>query len=201
MKVRIDGYSALFLTLISIFLFGNQIRYGLSPLLYQVNIIYIIALSILFIRFEKKLSIKSFLLWLVLTFQMLAVNLLNNCTGSEIFRNFMIMYLPLLLLLFDFSSIIREYDTVARKLIRIYNFFVYIQLAIYFADTILGGAVIRWFASNLTPKISQYLVNRDFGLFTYRFTSYLGQSLFVSEVFVIFLLLNLDYSRNSRETG
>lgn len=50
MKVRIDGYSALFLTLISIFLFGNQIRYGLSPLLYQVNIIYIIALSILFIK-------------------------------------------------------------------------------------------------------------------------------------------------------
>lgn len=199
MKVRIDGYSALFLTLISIFLFGNQIRYGLSPLLYQVNIIYIIALSILFIRFEKKLSIKSFLLWLVLTFQMLAVNLLNNCTGSEIFRNFMIMYLPLLLLLFDFSSIIREYDTVARKLIRIYNFFVYIQLAIYFADTILGGAVIRWFASNLTPKISQYLVNRDFGLFTYRFTSYLGQSLFVSEVFVIFLLLNLFYNKRSNK--
>lgn len=199
MKVRIDGYSILFFILSSIFLFGNQIRYGLSPVLYQVNVIYIIAVLILFVKFRKYLYTKNFLLWIVLTIQMFMVNLLNDCSGNEIFRNFMIMYLPLLLLMFDFSFIIKDYDKSARKLIKVYNFFVYVQLVIYFADTVLGGVVIKWFASHLTPKISQYLVNRDFGLFTYRFTSYLGQSLFVSEVFVIFLLLNLFYNKKSKE--
>ena len=199
MKVRIDGYSILFFILSSIFLFGNQIRYGLSPLMYQVNVVYVVALLMLFVEYGKYLQTKNFLLWIALTIQMLIVNLMNDCTGSEIFRNFMIMYLPLLLLMFDFSSIIKDRDKSVRKLIKIYNFFVYVQLIIYFADTVLGGAVIKWFASHLTPKISQYLVNRDFGLFTYRFTSYLGQSLFVSEVFVIFLLLNLFYNKKSKE--
>lgn len=199
MKVRIDGYSILFFILSSIFLFGNQIRYGLSPVLYQVNVIYIVVLLMLFVKYGKCLQTKDFLLWIALTMQMLIVNLMNDCTGSEIFRNFMIMYLPLLLLMFDFSSIIKDRDKSVRKLIKIYNFFVYVQLVIYFADTVLGGTVIKWFASHLTPKISQYLVNRDFGLFTYRFTSYLGQSLFVSEVFVIFLLLNLFYNKKSKE--
>lgn len=199
MKICVNCYRLLLIILCSIFVFGNQIRYGIAPLLYQVNLVYIVALIVLFGKYSHALSGTMFLLWCALIIQMLIVNIVNGCTGSEIFRNFMIMYLPLLLLLFDFSKITIDCESTARMLIKTYNIFCFLQLIIYFTDTIFNGAVIKWFSLNLAPKIEQYIANKDFGLFTYRFTSYLGQSLFVSEVFLIFLILNLYFNKYAKK--
>lgn len=185
------------LILLSIFIFGNQIRYGIRPILYQVNVLYIIALIVLFSKCGYALNKNRFVLWAFLSIQAVFVNLMNGCTGAEIFRNFMIMYCPLLLLYFDFAKVRKDSRITVRKLVSTYNFFVYVQLAIYFLDAFLNGAVMKLLAATIAPKIEQYLLYSKFGLFSYRFSSYLGQSLFVAEVFLIYLIVNLYYNKCS----
>lgn len=197
MKVRINSKNAFVLIVMSFFVFGNQIRYGFNPILYQINILFLVGLVFLYIINWKQINKNNLIIWIICVFHMLIINIINNCTTMEIIRNFLIMYLPLLLFMLDLTKLKINFNQCVETLIKIFNFFTYLQLVIYFGDIILNGKIMGFIAKHLAPKMNDYLSVNGFSLFRYRFSSYLGQSLIISEVFVIYFIINIFYERKT----
>lgn len=197
MKVRISSKNAFVLIIISFFIFGNQIRYGFNPILYQINLLFMIGLLILYVINWKYVNKYNLIIWFLCVFHMLIINIINNCTTMEVTRNFLIMYFPLLLLMLDLTKLKIQFKNCVETLIKIFNFFTYLQLVIYFGDIVLNGEIMGFVSKYLAPKMNNYLSINGYSLFRYRFSSYLGQSLIVSEVFVIYFIINIYYERKT----
>lgn len=182
--------------LLSIFVLGTEIRNGINPSMINQNFIFLAALITCLAIYRRRLLTKDFVIVFLLILHCYMVDYISPYSNPG--PVIIIKSSPLLLFAINYSSAIWNYKKCAYKYIKVYNLFAYLLLAIWATDCVTNGLVTKSVVLGLCPNLSQW-VPASYGFFQYRYSAYIGQSLAVSEVFLIFFALNQCYAHKTKE--
>lgn len=120
--------------------------------------------------------------------------MINNVSLHQWGMYFFMNTMSLLVLIVDDNALSLEKNEI-KKLIRMYNKFVYLIFIIYLVDLLTGSLIMRTLADNWLTCIANW-VPRGKSLFTSRYASYLGHYLFTDVIYVGYYILNAFYKHS-----
>lgn len=121
-------------------------------------------------------------------------DMINNVSLHQWGMYFFMNTMSLLVLIVDDNALSLEKNEI-KKLIRMYNKFVYLIFIIYLVDLLTGSLIMRTLADNWLTCIANW-VPRGKSLFTSRYASYLGHYLFTDVIYVGYYILNTFYKHS-----
>ena len=194
MKIKINTYTAIKLMILSVFVFGYTIRVSTVPTFQYISALFLLGMCILLKKHYRNISIKKTFLWIVFLASTVLSDVINNVSLHQWELYFFMNTVSLLAFIVDNNSLALEKSEI-KKLIRIYNKFVYLIFIIYLVDLLTGSLIMRTLADNWLTCIANW-VPRGKSLFTSRYASYLGHYLFTDVIYVGYYILNAFYKHS-----
>lgn len=194
MKIKINTYTAIKLMILSVFVFGYTIRVSTVPTFQYISALFLLGMCILLKKHCRNISIKKTFLWIVFLASTVLSDVINNVSLHQWELYFFMNTVSLLAFIVDNNSLSLEKSEI-KKLIRIYNKFVYLIFIIYLVDLLTGSLIMRTLADNWLTCIANW-VPRGKSLFTSRYASYLGHYLFTDVIYVGYYILNAFYKHS-----
>lgn len=194
MKIKINTYTAIKLMILSVFVFGYTIRVSTVPTFQYISALFLLGMCILLKKHYRNISIKKTFLWIVFLASTVLSDVINNVSLHQWELYFFMNTVSLLAFIVDNNSLSLEKSEI-KKLIRIYNKFVYLIFIIYLVDLLTGSLIMRTLADNWLTCIANW-VPRGKSLFTSRYASYLGHYLFTDVIYVGYYILNAFYKHS-----
>lgn len=112
--------------------------------------------------------------------------MINNNSINSILRSMVMIILPLYMFAVKLPK--KEIKQIVITSTKIINFFMVIIFLIGLIDYLIGFKIMKFLGYYLVPELSKWIASSTH--FRYRYTSYMGHSLFTKELFLIFYLLN-----------
>lgn len=191
MKIKINTYTAIKLMILSVFVFGYTIRVSTIPAFQYISVLFLIGMCILLQKYYKNISIKKLALWMVFLMSTFLSDIINDVSLHQWGMYFFMNTVSLLVLTVDNRAMFLEQKEI-KKLIHIYNKFVYLIFFIYLVDLLTGSLIMRTLADNWLTCIANW-VPRGKSLFTSRYASYLGHYLFTDAIYIGYYILSAFY--------
>ena len=194
MKIKINTYTAIKLMILSVFAFGYTIRVSTIPTFQYVSVLFLLGMCILLKKYFRNIDVKKMFLWMFFLIATFLSDMINNVSLHQWGMYFFMNTMSLLVLIVDDNALSLEKNEI-KKLIRIYNKFVYLIFIIYLVDLLTGSLIMRTLADNWLTCIANW-VPRGKSLFTSRYASYLGHYLFTDVIYVGYYILNAFYKHS-----
>lgn len=193
-KFKISTVVALGL-ICSLFLTCFYMRIKFMGSLANVNYLFYLSFLLLVIRGRGiRLNGKGISLLGIMVIHAAIINISNGISLKQIIYSTVMYFLPLMVLMFEFNSNSVFTKNLLSKLLKYFNFFVYIIFGIYIVDTLTNFAIMKFLTSTVIPGISNWVPNSA-GIFSYRFASFMGHYLMNALIYNMFYLLNMCYTR------
>ena len=112
--------------------------------------------------------------------------IINDNPINSILRSMVMTILPLYMLAVKLPK--KEIKQVVMTSTKIINFFMVSIFLIGLIDWFIGFKIMKFLGYYLVPGLRRWIASSTY--FRYRYTSYMGHSLFTKELFLIFYLLN-----------
>lgn len=194
MKIKINTYTAIKLMILSVFVFGYTIRVSTIPTFQYVSVLFLLGMCILLKKYFRNIDVKKMFLWMFFPIATFLSDMINNVSLHQWGMYFFMNTMSLLVLIVDDNALSLEKNEI-KKLIRMYNKFVYLIFIIYLVDLLTGSLIMRTLADNWLTCIANW-VPRGKSLFTSRYASYLGHYLFTDVIYVGYYILNAFYKHS-----
>ena len=194
MKIKINTYTAIKWMILSVFVFGYTIRVSTIPTLQYISALFLLGMCIFMKKYCRNIDIKKMLLWMIFLIATFLSDAINNVSLHQWGMYFFMNTVSLLVLTVDNKSLLLEKNEI-KKLIQIYNKFVYLIFMIYLVDLLTGSLIMRTLADNWLTCIANW-VPRGKSLFMSRYASYLGHYLFTDVIYVGYYILNAFYKQS-----
>lgn len=193
MKIKIDTYTSFIYMLFSVFLFGYTVRVSTIPALQYISVLFIYGLFLLLRNYYCYINKNMFVFTVYLCTTIIS-DIVNRVDFKQWFLYFLMNTMPLIILTVDKSKIkLKQFQI--RKLIEIYNFFIYLIFSIYIIDILSGSLIMRFLSENWLTCISNWIPKGE-SLFRTRYASYLGHYLYTDIIYLGFYILNVNYKRS-----
>lgn len=155
----------------------------------RFNLFFIIALIYLLYIYKNKIFVNDTLLIVLLIVHSTLINFIAGNNAKEILASIVINFVPLLLLIVDWSKIdyFKKKSNLKTVIILMNNIFI-ILISIYVVDLVAGKAIMN-FIGSLIPNISLNLSGQ-----TTRFVSWFGHPLNTCLIIIIWYTINQVYS-------
>ena len=193
-KINLNIFMGMFL---SIFLISFYIRQPILKEISSPNIIFLFLLIILFMINIRHVDMKKFI-YVTIIFGYIFIQdyIINGNSIQTIICNIAMYIIPLYIFSLDYDVIdIKETLRVFTIIISIFTIVIFI---IGLIDPVINFAIMRFMGEHIVTGLqSNIIANTSIAL--YRYTSFLGHSLFTKEIFLYFYLLNDVYERSFGE--
>lgn len=196
MKIKIDTYTSFVYMLFSVFLFGYTVRVSTIPALQYISVLFFCGLFLLLRNYYCYIN-KNMVVFIVYLCITIISDIINRVDFKQWFLYFLMNTMPLIVLTIDKSQIkLNQFQI--RKLIKIYNFFIYIIFSIYIIDILSGSLIMQFLSENWLTCISSWVPKGE-SLFKSRYASYLGHYLYTDIIYLGFYILNVNYKRTFKD--
>ncbi|MBY0145120.1 hypothetical protein [Neobacillus niacini] len=193
-KIKISTLIAIGL-IFSLFLTCFYMRIAFMGSLANINYLFFLSLLLMVFRGKKIwLNGKELFLLLIMILHAAIINTLNDVSTKQIIYSTMMYFLPLIVVISEINPDSVLAKNLLNKLLKYFNFFVYIIFGIYVIDTLTNFAIMKLLTSTVIPGISDWVPNSA-RIFSYRYASFMGHYLMNALIYNMFYLLNMCYSR------
>ena len=175
-------------------MFLATIRVSTIPTFQYVSVLFLLGMCILLKKYFRNIDVKKMFLWMFFLIATFLSDMINNVSLHQWGMYFFMNTMSLLVLIVDDNALSLEKNEI-KKLIRMYNKFVYLIFIIYLVDLLTGSLIMRTLADNWLTCIANW-VPRGKSLFTSRYASYLGHYLFTDVIYVGYYILNAFYKHS-----
>lgn len=189
--------SILISMIISIFVLSFYLRIEFMGNLASINFLFLISLVIYLLFNKKRINGVFFNYLVLLIIYIVIIDYLGNKNPIDtIVRNISMIILPIFLL--TIKPKFNDYKKVTRNILILFNTFIIIIFVIGLLDPLINFTIMRFIGEHILTSINVWIVGNT-NLTSYRYTSYMGHTLFTKELFIYFYFLNNIYARKYKE--
>lgn len=190
-KIKLSNLFFYQICLLSIFVFGTEMRYGLNKGLINRNLLFMASLVALLYINRKILNYKVLILWGFVVLHTLFLDILYGDTSETMTT--ILRCLPILLLAIDYKKYCFKCESVVSRLIKLYNLFIVVIFVVWVFDCVFDGVIMPFYAGHFAPNIQAWLPE-SFEFLRYRYASVLGHYLITCEAYLVFFVINTAYT-------
>ncbi|GAB1800834.1 hypothetical protein [Priestia megaterium] len=181
----------------SLFLTCFYMRLQFMGSLANINYLFYLSFSLIVLTSKRiKVDGRELFLLAALIIHASIINEVNEVSLKEIMYSNLMYLLPLIILVIEVDPKSVFGTNLLFKLLKSFNFFVYIIFAIYIIDTFTNFAIMKILTHTVISGISSW-VPTSARIFSYRYASFMGHYLMNALIYNMFYLINMCYIRSN----
>ncbi|MBU3107656.1 hypothetical protein [Clostridium gasigenes] len=200
-KKRNQNTNIFIVMILSVFITSFYIREPLLKNLASINIIFIFTLIYYLFKNRKRINSILIITIIFIIMYIIVINIIvNNESIITMTNNIFITIVPMFMLTVRLKA--DEFEDIFVNTLKLFNFFIVVIFFIGIIDPLINFNIMKFFGNNLTPTLKGW-IDTNTQIIGYRYTSFMGHSLFTKELFLMFYILNNIYSKkfNKRLIG
>lgn len=192
-KPKIRNSKILFLLILSLFVFSQELRSRLGQQMYTVNILSTISIILLLLNNIKSTNLKGIILFYITIIIYVSTSSFYEKSIITIFTTIIILILPVALILIRIEKATLEY--LFKITIVTINMIIFIITLIGIFEIIFDFNINVFISNFMSQRTQEQIIANSMIINGKRLYSFMGHPLFNTELYLIFFVLNILYNK------